>query len=71
MKNNGNIALGDISQVVHVNKGNDNIVIVQSTHNTASRPMTCSKAKSTFSLSTKQTSEFPCSLKPVRMLDEH
>ena len=59
------------TQVVHVNKDNDNIIIMQSTHDIATGPMTCSKAKSTFSLSTKQTSESTCSLKPVRMFDEH
>ena len=59
------------TQVVHVNKGNDNIVIAQSTHNTATGPMTRNKAKSTSSLSTKQTSESVCLLKSVKMCDEH
>ena len=59
------------TQVVHVNKGNDKIIITQSTHNTATGLMTCSKAKSTSSLSTKQTSESTCLLKPVRTRDEH
>ena len=59
------------NQVVHVNKGDDKIVITQSTHDVATGPMTRSKAKSISSLSTKQTSEFSCLLKPVRMHDEH
>ena len=59
------------TQIVHVNKGNDKIVSVQSTHDTAMGPMTHSKTKSTSSLSTKQTSEPACLLKPVRMRDEH
>ena len=59
------------TQVVHVNKGNDKIVIAQSTHNTATGPMTRNKAKSTSSLSTKQTGESVCLLKPVKMRDEH
>nr|CAN63871.1 hypothetical protein VITISV_036033 [Vitis vinifera] len=59
------------TQVVHVNKGNDKIVIAQSTHDAATSPMTRSKAKSTSSLSTKQTSEFAYLLKPVRTHDEH
>ena len=59
------------TQVVHVNKGNDKIVIAQSTHDAATGPMTRSKAKSTFSLSTKQTSEFACLLKLVKTPDEH
>ena len=59
------------TQVVHVNKGNDKIVIAQSTHDTATSPMTCSNAKSTSSLSTKQISESTCLLKLVRMCDEH
>ena len=59
------------TQVVHVNKGNDKIVITQSTHDTATGPMTHSKAKSTSSISTKQTSEFACLLKQVRTRDEH
>ncbi|KAJ9693708.1 hypothetical protein PVL29_009589 [Vitis rotundifolia] len=58
-------------QVVHVNKGNDKSVIAQSTHDAATGPMTCSKAKSTSSLSTKQTSESACLLKLVRTHDEH
>ena len=58
------------TQVVHVNKGNDKIVIGQSAHNTATGPMNRSKAKS-FLLTTKQTSESACLLKPVRMHDEH
>ena len=41
------------TQVVHVNKGSDKIVIVQSTLNIATGPMTRSKTKSTSSLSTK------------------
>ena len=56
---------------MHVNKGSDKIVIVKSTHNTTMGPMTCSKAKSTSSLSTKQISESTCLLKPVRTCDEH
>ena len=59
------------TQVVHVNKGNDKIVIAQSTHDIATSPMNYSKAKSTFSLSTKQSSESACLLKSVRMHDEH
>ena len=59
------------TQVVHVNKGNDMIVIVQSTHDTATVPITHSKAKSTSSISTKQISEFACLLKQVRTRDEH
>ncbi|KAJ9690994.1 hypothetical protein PVL29_013252 [Vitis rotundifolia] len=59
------------TQVVHVNKGNDKIVIAQSTHDTATGPMTSSKAKSTSSISTKQISEFVCLLKQVRTRDEH
>ena len=59
------------TRVVHVNKGNDKIVIVQLTHNTATGPMTRSKAKSTSSLSTKQTSESACLLKLVKTRDEH
>ena len=47
------------------------IVIAQSTHNTTMGPMTLSKAKSTSSLSTKQTSGPTCLLKPVRTRDEH
>ena len=58
-------------QVVHDNKGNDKIVIAQSTYDAVTGPMTRSKAKSTFSLSTKQTSESTCLLKSVRMCDEH
>ena len=59
------------TQVVHDNKGNDKIVIAQSTHDTATGPMTRSKAKSTSSLSTKQASESSCFPKPVRTHDEH
>ena len=59
------------TRVVHVNKGNDKIVIVQSTHNTATGPMNRRKAKSTSSLSTKQTSESACLLKLVRTCDKH
>ncbi|KAJ9678800.1 hypothetical protein PVL29_020866 [Vitis rotundifolia] len=59
------------TQVVHVNKGNDKIVITQSTHDTATGPMTRSKAKSTSSISTKQISESACLLKQVRTHDEH
>ena len=59
------------TQVVHVNKGNNKIVITQSTHDTATGPMTRSKAKSTSSVSTKQTSESACLLKQVRTCDEH
>lgn len=59
------------TQVVHVNKGNDKIDFAQSTHDTAMGLMTRSKAKSTSSLSTKQTSESSCLLKPVRIHDEH
>ncbi|WJZ90005.1 hypothetical protein VitviT2T_009183 [Vitis vinifera] len=47
------------------------IVIAQSTHDTATVPMTHSKAKSTSSISTKQTSEFACLLKQVRTRDEY
>ena len=56
---------------MHVNKGNDKIVIAQSTHDTAMGPMTRSKVKSTSSLSTKQTSESTCLLKHVRTRDKH
>ena len=59
------------TQVVHGNKGNDKIIIAQSTHDTTTSPMTRSKAKSTSSLSTKQISESTCLLKSVRMCDEH
>ena len=59
------------TQVVHVNKGNDKIIIAQLTHDNAKGLMTLSKAKLTFSLLTKQTSEFAYLLKPVRMHDEH
>ena len=59
------------TQVVHVNKGNDNIIIAQLTHDTSTGPMTRSKAKSTSSLSTKQTSESTCLLKPIRTHDAH
>ena len=59
------------TQVVHVNKGSDTIVIVQSTHNTATGPMTHSKTKSTSSLSTKQISKPAYLLKPVRTCDEN
>ena len=59
------------TQVVHVNKGNDKIVIAQSTHDTTTSPMTRSKAKSTSSISTKQIIEFACLLKQVRTRDEH
>ncbi|KAJ9705246.1 hypothetical protein PVL29_003351 [Vitis rotundifolia] len=59
------------TQVVHVNKGNDKIIITQSTHDAATGPMTHSKAKSTSSLSTKHTSESTYLLKPVRTHDEH
>ena len=58
-------------QVMHLNKGSDKIVIVQSMHNTVTGLMTHNKAKLTSSLSRKQTSEFACSLKPVRTCDEH
>ena len=60
-----------ITQVVHVNKDNDKIVIAQSTHDAATGPMTHRKAKSTSSLSTKQISESACLLKPIRTRDEH
>ena len=60
-----------ITQVVHANKGNDKIIIAQSTHDIATGRMTRSKAKSISSLSTKQTSEFTCLLKLVRKHDEH
>ena len=43
--------------VMHVNKGNDKIVIAQSTHNTFIDLITCSKAKLTTTLSAKQASE--------------
>ena len=59
------------TQVVHVNKCNDKIITAQSTHDTATSPMTRSKAKSTSSISTKQTSESACLLKQVRTHDEH
>ena len=59
------------TQVVHVNKGNDKIVIAQSTHDATMGPMTRSKAKLTSSLSIKQTSESACLLKSVRTHDEH
>ena len=59
------------TQVVHVNKGNAKIVIAQLTHDTAAYPMTRSKAKSTSSISKKQTSESTCLLKHVRTCDEH
>ena len=58
-------------QVVHVNKGSDKIVIAQSTHNTVMGPITRSKAKSTYSPSTKHISDSTCLLKPVRTHDEH
>ena len=58
-------------QVVHVNKSSDKIVIAQSTHNTTMGPMTRSKAKWTFSPSTKQTCDFTYLLKLVRTHDEH
>ena len=56
---------------MHVNKDNDKIIIAQSTHDTATGPMTRSKAKSTSSLSTKQTSESAYLLKQVRTRDGH
>ena len=56
---------------MHVNKDNDKIIIAQSTHDTATVPMTHSKAKSTSSISTKQISEFACLLKQVRTHDEY
>ena len=59
------------TQVVHVNKGNDKIVIAQSTHDTTTGLMTRSKAKSTSSISTKQTSESARLLKQVKTRDEH
>ena len=59
------------TQVVHVNKGNDKIVIAQSTHDAATGLMTRSKAKSTSSISTKQTSESARLLKQVKTRDEH
>ena len=59
------------TQVVHVNKVSDKIVIAQSTHDTATGPIPRSKAKSTSSISTKQISESTCLLKLVRMCDEH
>ena len=59
------------TQVVHVNKGNDNIIIAQLTHDTSTGPMTRSKAKSISSLSTKQTSESTCLLKSIRTHDAH
>ena len=59
------------TQVVHVNKVSDKIVIAQSTHDTATGPIPRSKAKSTSSISTKQTSESACLLKQVRTCDEH
>ena len=59
------------TQVVHVNKDNDKIVIAQSIHDATTGLMTRSKAKSTSSLSTKQASESACLLKLVRMHDEH
>ena len=59
------------TQVVHVNKDNDKIIITQLTHDAATGPMTRSKAKSTSSLSTKQTSESACLIKLVRTRDEH
>ena len=57
--------------VLHVNKGNDQIIIAQLTHNTATTPITRSKLKSTSSLSTKQISEYAYVLKLVRTHDEH
>ena len=59
------------AQIVHATKGNGKIIIAQSTHDIVTTLMTCSKAKLTSSLSTKQTSEFACLLKSVRMHDEH
>ena len=56
---------------MHVNKGSGKIVIMQSTHNTIMGPMTRSKAKSTSSLSKKQTSEPTCFLKLVWTHNEH
>ena len=59
------------TQVVHVNKGSDKIVIVQSTLNIATGPMTRSQTKSTSSLSTKQISKFTYLQKPLRTRDEN
>ena len=56
---------------MHVNKGNDKLIIAQSTHDAIMGPMTRSKAKLTSSLSTKQTREFAYLLKLVRTCDEH
>ena len=58
-------------QSMNVNKDSDKIVIAQSTHNTAMGLMTYSKAKSTSSPSTKQTSESACLSKLVRTRDKH
>ena len=59
------------TQVVHVNKGNDKIIIAQLTHDIATAPMTRSKEKSTFSLSRKQISKSACLLKLVRTCVEY
>ena len=59
------------TQVMHVNKGHDKIIIAQSRHDAATGLMTRSKAKSTSSLSTKQISESVCLLKLIRTCDEH
>ena len=56
---------------MHVNKGNDKIIIAQLTHDISMAPMIRRKEKSTFSLSRKQISESACLLKPVRTCDEH
>ena len=53
------------TQATHVNKGDGNIVITQSTHNTCMGPMTRSKAKSTTTPSTKLASKHTHLLKSV------
>lgn len=60
-----------MTQVACVNKGNDKIIITQSTHNTVIGLMTYSKAKSTTTFSAKQASKHTCLLKLVRTYDEH
>ena len=59
------------AQVAHVDKGNDNIIITQSTHSTSTCPMTCSKVKSTTVPSTKLASEHTHLLKTTGMHDSY
>lgn len=46
------------TQVTHINRGNDKIVITHSMHSTSTSPMNHSKAKTTLSIASKRAYAF-------------